>query len=97
MCLIQGEIPNGDIILKGLKLKNIKFCSLFCQKTSKSVSQLHVFTQGNITKSIFTIHNILFNGNMLNQHECISLLVPKYLLVFSLENLKHALSISIEH
>ena len=25
--------------------KNIKFCSLFCQKTSKIVSQLHVFTQ----------------------------------------------------
>ena len=47
MFLRQGEIPKGDIVdigLKGLKLKNMKFCSLFCQKTSKSVSQLHVFT-----------------------------------------------------
>ena len=44
MFLLQGEIPMGDIGLKGLNLKNMKFCSLFCQKTSKSVSQLHVFT-----------------------------------------------------
>ena len=44
VCLLQGEIPKGDIDLKGLKLKNVKFCSLFCQKESKSVSQLRVFT-----------------------------------------------------
>jgi hypothetical protein len=29
--------------LKGLKLKNIKFCSFFVKKQAKSVSQLHVF------------------------------------------------------
>ena len=52
MHLLEGEIPKGDIILKGLKLKNVKICSLFYQKTSKIVSQLHVFTLMLITKIV---------------------------------------------
>ena len=52
MCLIQGEIPKGDIGLKGLKLKNIQFCNLFVKKQAKvfpnfMFSPLYVFTDAN--------------------------------------------------
>ena len=44
MCLLQGEIPKGDMGFKGLKLKNINFAVFFVKKQAKSVSQFHVFT-----------------------------------------------------